>query len=78
MSTFWPIELSGEFFNLQGSYAASGCLKPTFRDYRSVTSSMVKLDSSEMSVSNYLITRNNPEDGRIQFNRGGSLRSRNS
>ena len=32
--------------------------------------------STETSVSNHLNPRNNPEDGRIQFNRGGSVRSR--
>ena len=32
--------------------------------------------SPEKSVSNHLTPRNNPEDGRIQFDRGGSLRSR--
>ena len=31
--------------------------------------------SPEISVSNHLTTRNNPEDGRIQLNRGGSLPS---
>jgi hypothetical protein len=30
----------------------------------------------ETSLSNHLTPWNNPEDGRIQFNRGGSLRSR--
>ena len=30
--------------------------------------------SPETSVSNHLTPRNNPEEGRIQFNRGGSLR----
>jgi hypothetical protein len=29
----------------------------------------------ETSVSDHLALHNNPEDGRIQFNRGGSLRS---
>jgi hypothetical protein len=32
-------------------------------------------DNRETSVSNHPKPRNNPEDGRIQFNRGGSLRS---
>jgi hypothetical protein len=31
---------------------------------------------SETSVSNHFTPRNNPEEGRIQFNRSGSLRSR--
>ena len=35
---------------------------------------MGAIGSSETWVSNQLIPRNNPEDGRIQFNRGGSLR----
>ena len=35
-------------------------MKPTFRDY--------------LPVSNHLTPRHNPEDGRFQFNRGGSLR----
>jgi hypothetical protein len=34
------------------------------------------LCSPETSVSNYLTSRNNPEDGRVQFNFGGSLRYR--
>jgi hypothetical protein len=34
------------------------------------------IDCPETSVSKHLTTRNNPEDGRIQFNRGGSLQSR--
>jgi hypothetical protein len=33
--------------------------------------------SSETSILNQLTPRNNPEDGRIQFNRGGSPRSNN-
>ena len=37
---------------------------------------MGPIASPETSVSNHLTPRNNPEDGRIQFNRGGSLRSR--
>ena len=37
---------------------------------------MGPIGSPETSVSNHLTPRNNPEDGRIQFNRGGSLRSR--
>ena len=32
--------------------------------------------STEMSVSHHLTPRNNPEDGIMQFNRGGSLRTR--
>ena len=32
-------------------------------------------DSPETSVLNQPTLRNNPEDGRIQFNRSGSLRS---
>jgi hypothetical protein len=38
----------------------------------------VKLRSPETSVSNHVTPRNNPEDGRIQFNRGRSLRLRSS
>jgi hypothetical protein len=34
------------------------------------------IGSPETSVLNHLTGRNNPEDGRIQFNSGGSLRSR--
>jgi hypothetical protein len=37
---------------------------------------MKPIGSPETSVSNHLTPRNNPEHGRIQFNRGGSLRSR--
>ena len=63
--------------------------KPTFRDYLSVPSSRVKVSSwtawplkmgpigsRETSVLNQITPRNSPEDGSIQFNRGGSLRSR--
>jgi hypothetical protein len=32
-------------------------------------------DSPETSVTHHLTPRSNPEDGRIQFNRGRSLRS---
>jgi hypothetical protein len=60
---------------LLGYCAAYGSLKPTFLDYLSVLSLRV---SPETSVSNHLTPHNNPEDGRIQFNRGASLRSRNS
>jgi hypothetical protein len=34
------------------------------------------IGSSETSVSNHFAPHNNPEDGRIQLNRGGSQRSR--
>jgi hypothetical protein len=34
------------------------------------------LSNPETSVSNQLTLRNNPEDGRIRFKRGGSVRSR--
>jgi uncharacterized membrane protein len=37
---------------------------------------MGPIDIPETSVSNHRTSRNNVEDGRIQFNRGGSLRSR--
>jgi ABC-type branched-subunit amino acid transport system ATPase component len=37
---------------------------------------MGPLGSPETSVSNHLTGRNNPEDGRIQFNRGQRQRSR--
>ena len=68
-------------------YAASGNLKATFRDNLSVPSSKVKLsnmtlkdgpDSPETSVPTHITPRNNPEDGRIQFNRGRNLRYRNN
>jgi hypothetical protein len=75
-----------EFFRLLRYCAAWGGLKPTFQDYLSVTSSRVKehLDpwkmgpsgSLETSVSKHLTSRNNPEYGRIRFNRDGNPRSR--
>jgi hypothetical protein len=34
------------------------------------------IGSPETSVSNHLTPRNNPEDVKIQYNRGGDLRSR--
>ena len=37
---------------------------------------MEQVGSTETSVLNHLKSRNNPEDGRIHFNRGESLRSR--
>jgi hypothetical protein len=37
---------------------------------------MGPIGNSETSVSNYLIPRNNPENGKIEFNHGGSLRFR--
>jgi hypothetical protein len=62
-------------------------LKLTFRDYLSVPSSRVKLSSltlwplnvgeignPETSVLNHLTPCNNPEDGRINLNRSGSVR----
>jgi hypothetical protein len=64
----------------------------TFRDYVSVPSSLINLSElpffdsltletgptgiSETSVPNHLTLRYNPEDGRFNFNRSGSLRSR--
>ena len=78
-----------EFSCLLGYYAAWSGFKPTFRDYLSVPSSRVKVSSwtawplkmgpigsRETSVLNQITPRNSPEDGSIQFNRGGSLRSR--
>ena len=35
------------------------------------------IGSPETSVSRHLTPRNKPEDGRTEFNRGGSLRPRN-
>jgi hypothetical protein len=40
------------------------------------TLKMGKMFGLEMSVSNHVTQRNNPEERRIQFNHGGSLRSR--
>ena len=37
---------------------------------------MGPIDSPKTSVLNHLTPHDNPEDGRIQFDRGGSLRSR--
>ena len=37
---------------------------------------MVPIDNPEISISKHLIPLSNPEDGRIQFRRGGNLRSR--
>ena len=73
-----------ELFRVLGYYATWGCLKPTFREYLWVPTSRVKLwplkirriGSPETSVSNRLTTRNNSDDGGIQFYAGGSLRSR--
>jgi hypothetical protein len=68
-----------EFFRLLGYYRVEGGLKPTFWYYLSWTATHFKMGhirSTETSVSNRLTARNNAEDGRIQFNRGGSLRSR--
>ena len=48
-----------------------------FQDVSSWTSWPLKMgpiDTPETSVWNHLTARSNPEDGRIQFNRGGSLR----
>jgi hypothetical protein len=39
---------------------------------------MGMIDIFETSVLSQLTPRNNPEDGIIQFMRGGSLRSRNA
>jgi hypothetical protein len=55
---------------------------PTFKgeavqDVYSWTSWPLKMgpiDTPESSVWNHLTARSNPEDGRIQFNRGGNLR----
>jgi hypothetical protein len=79
--------VSDEFFRLLDYYLAWEEFKPTFRNYISVTSSTAKMSkktpwplkavpicSPETSVSNYLTQRNNPEDGRIRFYRGRSLR----
>ena len=59
---------------------------PTFRQHLSVPSSRIKLScfdtdvsgpiaSTESSLSEQLMPRNDPEDGRIHFNRGGILSS---
>ena len=39
---------------------------------------MGPIGSPETSVLNYLTRRHNPEDGRIQFSNGGSIRYRKS
>ena len=49
---------------------------PLWFDPGSCLLMMGPIGSSETSVFNKLTLRNNPEDGRIHFNRGGSLRSR--
>jgi hypothetical protein len=43
--------------------------------YLTVPSAGANLSGPETSVSKHLTQRNNPEDGRIQFNSGGTLRS---
>jgi hypothetical protein len=77
-----------EFFRLLGYYAVWG-LEPTFWDYLSVPSSKFKMckgqdifnhenvtDRKFRNVGlNHITPCNKPEDGRIQFNRGESLRS---
>lgn len=63
-----------ELFRLLGFYAAYGGMIPTFRDHLTVPYSLI--GSPKTSVSNCRAPRNNPADGRIHFNRGGSLRWR--
>ena len=52
---------------------------PIFKGQTKKKAGDLKLSSwrtcPEMSVSNHPTPRNNPEDGRIQFNRGGSQSS---
>jgi hypothetical protein len=38
---------------------------------------MVSIGSPETPISNHHTQRNNPQDGRIRFKKGGSLRYRN-
>ena len=68
-----------EFFRLLGYDAACDGLKPTFCQYLSGCLQgwpfkIGPIDSPETSVSNHLTPLNNPEDRKIQFNRGRSLR----
>jgi hypothetical protein len=53
-------------FHLKGSSPSSWTAWPM---------KMERIGSPETSVQNHVTPRNNPEDGRIPFSRGGSLRS---
>jgi hypothetical protein len=72
--SLWP-----DVLRVLGCYAACGGFIPTFQDYLSVPFSRIKLrliDSLEISVSEQLTPRNNPEDGRIHFDHRGSVSER--
>ena len=56
-------------------YIGKGTLLPQLSSWAVSPLKLGPTGRSETSVSRHLTPRNNPEDGRIRFNRGGSLRS---